>query len=89
VLISLQVFSETEAKDSPAGEGQSAPNDNPKLEKPTVGRGYGEVLASMGITLPSITLPSFTMFRNIMIVVIIVIVLAVVGFLMWYLKPPV
>jgi hypothetical protein len=56
------------------------------LEKVTVGRGYGDALAGMGIALPEISLPSFSFYRNIMIAVIVIVALACVAFLMYYSK---
>lgn len=52
LLISLQILSKTEAELSPVGEAWDEPNENPKLEKPTEGRGVGDrILAASGIDL--------------------------------------
>lgn len=85
-LISVQLLTEQEAFAKPAGEAQEEPNDDPRLVKPTEGRGYGDSLAGMGFKLPSISLPSFDYFRNIFYTIIAGIVLAVIGFLMFYFK---
>jgi len=55
LLISLQILSKTEAELSPVGEAWDEPNENPKLEKPTEGRGVGDrILAASGIDLSKI-----------------------------------
>ena len=46
VLISMQIIPKQEAELSPAGEGWDEPNENPKLEKPSEGRGMGDKIMS-------------------------------------------
>ena len=75
-----------DAEANPVGEAQDEPNEDPKLIKPTDGRGYGEALKSFGFKLPTIKLPSFDFWRRIMIMFGIVIILGIVGFLMFYFK---
>ena len=44
------------------GENQSAPNKDPFLKKPTVGRGLGSALASVGFSVPSVSWNPFGKF---------------------------
>ena len=39
ILVSFTVLPKVEADNAPVGEAQDDPNENPKLEKPTEGRG--------------------------------------------------
>lgn len=56
------------------------------LREPPEGRGFGDMLAGMGITLPNIELPQFTMIRNIVIGVVVVMGLFFVMFLILAVK---
>ena len=41
------------------GEAQEEPNKNPKLAKPTEGRGWGDSMSGLGLSIPNIALPDF------------------------------
>mmetsp|Transcript_3157 Transcript_3157/g.3062 ORF Transcript_3157/g.3062 Transcript_3157/m.3062 type:complete len:246 (+) Transcript_3157:1660-2397(+) len=66
-LITMTIIPKAEADAEPVGEAQDEPNVNPKLEKPTEGRGFGEALNAIGIDVGAIKLPKFNMFRNLLI----------------------
>jgi hypothetical protein len=76
----------SDADSSPVGEAQNEPNENPKLTRPTEGRGLSNQLSSMLPSLPNISLPSLQFYKRIFMIVIVVIILAVVGFVMLYFK---
>ena len=68
VLLQMQIIPMSEAEQNPVGEAWDEPNENPKLVKPTDGRGLGARFQSaVGIDLSKIKLPSFNLWRNIMI----------------------
>lgn len=69
VLISLQILPKSEADLNPVGEAQNEPNLNPKLEKPSDGRGMGDkILAATNFDVGKIQVPRMNMFRNLMII---------------------
>ena len=82
----MQLLTQSEADQSPVGDAQEDPNEDPKLVRPVEGRGYGAVLQGMGFKLPKITLPTFDMFRKIMILVIVIVLLGFIAFLLMYFK---
>jgi hypothetical protein len=51
----MQIIPKQEAELSPAGEGWDEPNENPKLEKPSEGRGMGDkIMAAANIDVSKI-----------------------------------
>ena len=68
-LISISILPKAEADENPVGEAWDEPNVNPKLIKPTEGRGFGDRLAAIGLGFPNISLPKFNFFRNLMIMI--------------------
>ena len=53
LCFSLDIVTMEEAEKSPVGEAQNEPNVNPTLVAPTAGRGLGDAIASLGVTLPT------------------------------------
>lgn len=54
----MQIIPKSEAEQSPVGEAQDEPNENPKLEKPTEGRGIVNQLQSLtNIDLGNLKMP--------------------------------
>lgn len=60
VELQLQLVTKEEADSKPVGEAQDEPNENPRLEKPTEGRGLGAFLK--GTFLDGWSLPDFGIF---------------------------
>jgi len=48
-----------DAENDPVGEAQDEPNHDPALTKPTEGRGWGDTLSGLGLSMPDIALPDF------------------------------
>lgn len=85
-LISMTIISKTEAEGAPVGEAWDEPNENPRLEKPSEGRGFGDRMAGVGLDLGKLKLPKFNLFRNLMIVGGIVGVVILVLIVLMFLK---
>jgi hypothetical protein len=49
------------------GEAQKEPNENPKLEKPTEGRGFGDMLVGTPLDFGKFSLPNLGLLRNLLI----------------------
>lgn len=49
LMFSMDILRKEDANQDPVGESQEEPNKNPKLKKPTAGRGLGDALASLGM----------------------------------------
>ena len=82
----MQIIPKSEAEMSPVGEAQDEPNENPKLEKPTEGRGLVSQFQSLtNFDLGSLKMPNFNFFRNFIIIGVVfgvvVTVLVVIMFL--------
>lgn len=72
----------SEAENDPVGERQDEPNHDPVLKTPTEGRGLGDKLAGMGLSMPNIELPDmFGLIKRVIIAVLIVMGLFFVMFL--------
>ena len=54
LMFSMTILPKEEADEEPVGEAQEEPNINPRLKRPSAGRGFG------GISFPSISLPSLS-----------------------------
>ena len=63
----MSILPLSEAEQEPVGEGWDEPNINPKLMKPTEGRGFGDRLAALGIKVSLPSLPGMDIFRKLMI----------------------
>lgn len=84
----MQIIPKNEAELSPVGEAQDEPNDNPKLDKPTEGRGVGDrLLAATNIDLGSLKIPQVNFFRNFIIIGVIFGVVVIVLLVIMFLKP--
>jgi hypothetical protein len=82
----MTILPKAEADANPVGEAWDEPNIDPHLEKPTEGRGVGEMLlAATGFDIGSLKMPQFNFFRNFIIIGvvfgIVVVVLIVIMFL--------
>jgi hypothetical protein len=75
-----------EAEGAPVGEAQDDPNDNPRLEKPTEGRGFKDKLAATVFDIGKISVPKFNMFRNMMIVGVVAVVIIIILIVIMFLK---
>ena len=53
LLFSLDILPLDDALADPVGNAQDEPNKDPKLTKPTAGRGLGDAIAGAGIAVPS------------------------------------
>ena len=62
IMFSMDIISKEEAKGDPVGEAQKEPNKNPFLKTPTAGRGLGDALAAIGVSVPSISFNPFGKF---------------------------
>jgi len=62
MLFSMDIILKEDANSDPVGEAQEEPNKNPFLKKPTAGRGLGDALAAVGISMPSISFNPFGKF---------------------------
>lgn len=77
----------SEAEGDPVGEAQEEPNKDPILKIPTVGRGIGDKLAGLGLSMPNIELPDmFGLIKKVIIVVLVVMGLFFVMFLILAVK---
>lgn len=52
-MFSMDILLKEDANQDPVGEAQSEPNKNPKLKTPTAGRGLGDAMAAIGLTVPT------------------------------------
>jgi hypothetical protein len=87
LLISMQILPKSDAELSPVGEAWDEPNENPKLEKPTEGRGVGDrIMAASGIDVSKISMPQVNFFRNFIIIGIVFGVVVIVLILIMFLK---
>lgn len=83
----MQILSKQEAELSPVGEAQDDPNENPKLEKPSEGRGVGDrILAATNIDVGKIQIPKMNFMRNFIIMGVVFGVIIVVLIVIMFLK---
>ena len=61
-----------EADNNPVGEAQDEPNENPRLQKPTEGRGLLDRLSSLGIDVRGFKFPNLGFFKTLIIIISIV-----------------
>lgn len=87
LLVSMSILPKAEADGQPVGEAQEEPNENPKLEKPTEGRGFVDKLAGAGLNLGKIKMPKINMFRNFLIIGGVVVVVFLILVLLIFFKP--
>ena len=52
--IQMKLMHSSEAENDPVGEGREEPNKDPFLKEPEEGRGLGDRLAGIGISLPDV-----------------------------------
>ena len=70
------------------GEAWDEPNKDPRLEKPTEGRGMGErILSATGIDLKNLNMPSFNFMRTFIIIGVAFGVTVLVLICVMFLKP--
>jgi len=62
MLFSMDILLKEDANADPVGEAQEEPNKNPFLKRPTAGRGLGDALAAVGLSVPSISFNPFGAF---------------------------
>ena len=73
----MQIFSKLKADSKPVGEAWDEPNEDPRLERPTEGRNFGDKFSgSFGFG--KWKFPQFNLFRNMMIILIVVMILLVI-----------
>ena len=58
----MSLVTKEEAENHPVGEAQDEPNENPRLVKPTEGRGVGAYLKGTFLDTSSWSLPGFGLF---------------------------
>lgn len=87
LLISMQILPKNEAEQTPVGEAQNEPNENPKLEKPSEGRGVKDrILAATNIDVGKFSIPKVNFMRNFIIIGVIFGIVVVVLLLIMFLK---
>lgn len=59
MLFSMEILTKEDADQDPVGMGQSEPNKDPILVRPTAGRGLGDAMASVGFKIPKISFNPF------------------------------
>ena len=52
--IQMKLMHSSEAENDPVGEGREEPNKDPFLKEPEEGRGLGDRLAGIGISMPDV-----------------------------------
>ena len=62
MLFSMDILLKDDAKQDPVGESWDEPNKNPFLKRPTAGRGLGDALASIGVSMPDLSFNPFGKF---------------------------
>ena len=62
MLFSMDILLKEDADQNPVGEAQNEPNTNPFLKKPTAGRGLGDAMSAVGLSMPSISFNPFGKF---------------------------
>ena len=83
----MTILSKAEAESSPVGEAQDDPNENPKLEKPTEGRGIADkIITVTNVDVSKFRLPKLNMFRNFIIIGIVFAVVVIILILIMFLK---
>lgn len=82
----MQIVPKVEAEGNPVGEAWNEPNENPRLEKPMLGRGFKDKLAATAIDVSKFKIPKLNMFRNFMIIGIVALVVIVVLIIIMFLK---
>ena len=53
-MFSMDILEKDAANQDPVGEAQNEPNKNPKLKAPKAGRGLGDALAGIGLSIPAL-----------------------------------
>ena len=54
IMFSMDILLKEDANQDPVGEAQSEPNKNPKLKTPTAGRGLGDAMSAIGLSVPAL-----------------------------------
>lgn len=59
MMFSMDILTVEDANQDPVGEAQNEPNKNPYLKRPTAGRGLGDAIAALGISVPNVSFNPF------------------------------
>jgi len=62
VEIQMSLVTKEEAENNPVGDAQDDPNENPTLEKPTEGRGFGAFFKGSFLDVSRWSFPKFGLF---------------------------